>query len=431
MTFRERYQLTLDYLFEQLPMFQRIGPPAFKKGLGNTLALLEAFHNPQQQFQAIHIAGTNGKGSVAHLLAAILQAAGYRTGLYISPHYKDFRERIKVNGNYVSKAYVVDFTERHRALFDRIQPSFFEITVAMAFDYFAQQKVEVAVVETGLGGRLDSTNVLTPVLSIITNISLDHQQFLGDTLPLIAAEKAGIIKAHIPVVIGETHPETKPVFVAKAAEVEAQIVFADDHWRAEWKGETLTHSTYDLWREGQPEFLALEANLHGRYQSKNLQTVVQAVEMLRSTFDISDQHFRDGLFNLKSRTKFMGRWQLIGTEPAVICDSAHNEGGLKTVLAQVAQFPCKQLHIVMGTVADKDLGLVLELFPKHARYYFCKANIPRGLDAKALQSRALAVGLKGRHYVSVKRALQAAKRQALPEDLIFVTGSIFVVAEVL
>ncbi|MDZ4679060.1 MAG: folylpolyglutamate synthase/dihydrofolate synthase family protein [Saprospiraceae bacterium] len=431
MTFRERYQLTLDYLFEQLPMFQRIGPPAFKKGLGNTLALLEALDNPQQQFRAIHIAGTNGKGSVAHLLAAILQASGYRTGLYISPHYKDFRERIKVNGQYVNKAYVVDFSERHRALFDRIQPSFFEITVAMAFDYFAKQKVEVAVVETGLGGRLDSTNVLTPVLSVITNISFDHQQFLGDTLPLIAAEKAGIIKAHIPVVIGETHPETKPVFVAKAVEMEAPIVFADEHWKAAWKGETGTHSTYELWREGQPEYLALHANLHGRYQSKNLQTVAQAVDLLQNTFNISTQNVRDGLFNLTTLTKFMGRWQVIGTHPAIICDSAHNEGGLKLTLEQVAQYPYENLHLVMGTVSDKELKPVLELFPKHARYYFCKANIPRGLDAKQLQFRASQEGLKGRAYVSVKRALQAAKRQAKPGDLIFVTGSIFVVAEVL
>ena len=431
MTFRERYQSTLDYLFEQLPMFQRIGPPAFKKGLGNTLALLEALDNPQQQFRAIHIAGTNGKGSVAHLLAAILQASGYRTGLYISPHYKDFRERIKVNGQYVSKAYVLDFVEQNRALFDRIQPSFFEITVAMAFDYFAQRKIDVAVVETGLGGRLDSTNVLTPVLSVITNISFDHQQFLGDTLPLIAGEKAGIIKPNVPVVIGETHPDTKPVFEKKAGEMQAPIVFADEHWQATWKGENLTHSTYDIWHNGQPEYEALNANLHGRYQSKNLQTVAQAVESLRSIFHISDENFRDGLFKLKDLTKFMGRWQVIGTRPAIICDSAHNEGGLKVTLTQVEQYPYENLHIVMGTVSDKDLGAVLELFPKHARYYFCKANIPRGLDAKALQARALQEGLKGRHYVSVKRALQAAKRQAKPEDLIFVTGSIFVVAEVL
>jgi dihydrofolate synthase/folylpolyglutamate synthase len=431
MTFRERYQLTLDYLFEQLPMFQRIGPPAFKKGLDNTLALLEALGNPQQQFLAIHIAGTNGKGSVAHILAAVLQASGYRTGLYISPHYKDFRERIKVNGQYVSKAYVMDFVEHNRALFDRIQPSFFEITVAMAFDYFAQQKIEIAVVETGLGGRLDSTNVLTPVLSVITNISFDHQQFLGDTLPLIAAEKAGIIKPNVPVVIGETHPETKPVFEKKAAAMQAPIVFADEHWQATWKKESLTHSMYDLVYKGQLQYEGLNANLHGQYQSKNLQTVAQAVEALRSMFHISDENFRDGLFKLKDLTKFMGRWQVIGTHPAIICDSAHNEGGLKVTLDQVAQYPHENLHIVMGTVSDKDLGAVLELFPKHARYYFCKANIPRGLDAKALQARALQEGLKGRHYVSVKRALQAAKRQAKPKDLIFVTGSIFVVAEVL
>lgn len=431
MTFRERYQLTLDYLFEQLPMFQRIGPPAFKKGLDNTLALLEALGNPQQQFLAIHIAGTNGKGSVAHILAAVLQASGYRTGLYISPHYKDFRERIKVNGQYVSKAYVMDFVEYNRALFDRIQPSFFEITVAMAFDYFAQQKIEIAVVETGLGGRLDSTNVLTPVLSVITNISFDHQQFLGDTLPLIAAEKAGIIKPNVPVVIGETHPETKPVFEKKAAAMQAPIVFADEHWQATWKKESLTHSMYDLVYKGQLQYEGLNANLHGQYQSKNLQTVAQAVEALRSMFHISDENFRDGLFRLKDLTKFMGRWQVIGTHPTIICDSAHNEGGLKVTLDQVAQYPHENLHIVMGMVSDKDLGAVLELFPKHARYYFCKANIPRGLDAKALQARALQEGLKGRHYVSVKRALQAAKRQAKPKDLIFVTGSIFVVAEVL
>lgn len=431
MALRERYQLTLNYLFEQLPMFQRIGPPAFKKGLGNITALLEALDNPQHRFPAIHIAGTNGKGSVAHMLAAVLQASGYRTGLYISPHYKDFRERIKLDGYYIDKAYVVDFTERNRALFDRIQPSFFEITVAMAFDYFAKQNVDVAVIETGLGGRLDSTNILTPILSVITNISFDHQQFLGDTLPLIAAEKAGIIKQHIPVVVGETHPETKPVFEAKATAMAAPVFFADQQWQAVWKGENLTHSTFDLLHNGQPAYETLSANLHGRYQLKNLQTVAQSVELLRSNFKISVQNFRDGLFNLKSLTKFMGRWQVLGAKPAIICDSAHNEGGLKAVLAQVAEFPCKQLHIVMGTVNDKDLGPVLQLFPKNARYYFCKANIPRGLDAKALQMSALREGLKGRHYISVKRAFQAAKRQAKPDDLIFVTGSIFVVAEVL
>ncbi len=428
---RERYQSTLDYLFGQLPMFQRIGPPAFKKGLGNITALLEALQRPEQRFPAIHIAGTNGKGSLAHMLAAVLQASGYRTGLYVSPHYKDLRERIKVNGQYVSKKFVIDFTEQHRALFDRVKPSFFEITVAMAFDYFASQKVDVAVVETGLGGRLDSTNVLTPVLSVITNISMDHQQFLGDTLPLIAFEKAGIIKPNVPVVIGEMQPETKPVFEEKAAEMKAPIFFADQFWQATWKAENLTHSTYQLSKEGKIVYADLEANLHGAFQLKNLQTLAQSVECLQPHFNINAQSFQNGLFHLKTLTKFIGRWQVLGENPTIICDSAHNEGGLRISLAQINQFPSRNLHIVFGTVNDKDLAPVLKLLPQKARYYFCKANIPRGMDAQKLQIQARDAGLQGRHYVSVRRAFQAAKRNAAADDLIFVVGSIFVVAEVL
>lgn len=431
MALRERYQATLAYLFEQLPMFQRVGPPAFKKGLGNITALLEALENPQLKFPAIHIAGTNGKGSTAHLLAAVLQASGHKTGLYVSPHYKDFRERIKINGNYVSKAYVVDFAERCKPLFEKIQPSFFEITVAMAFDYFAQQKVDVAVIETGLGGRFDSTNIITPMLSIITNISYDHQQFLGDTLPQIAFEKAGIIKAGVPVVIGETQRETQPVFEDKAEEVQAPIVFADQHWRAIPRQSTLTHTNYDLLCDGKLVYENLVVNLHGDYQTKNLQTIAQSVLALKDHFSITEEHLREGLYHLKALTSFIGRWQIIGEKPMIICDSAHNEGGLRLTLAQVAQQPCRKLHIVFGTVNDKDLKPVLRLFPQDAQYYFCKANIPRGLDAKDLQKQARDFDLRGRSYSSVKNALQAARRQAEPTDLIFVTGSIFVVAEVL
>lgn len=433
MTIRQKYKDTIRFLFEQLPMFQRIGPAAFKKDLTNTLALMEALGEPHRKYPCIHIAGTNGKGSVAHMLAAIGSAHGLKTGLYISPHYKDFRERIKVDGQYVSREYVIKFTEQYRHLFDTLQPSFFEITVAMAFDYFAREKVDLAVIETGLGGRLDSTNVITPVLSVITNISYDHQQFLGDTLPLIAGEKAGIIKPGVPVVIGETHAESAPVFRAKAREMSAPIEFADAHFNLVQKREDARCTVYDVYRNGHLHLPGLQIDLHGPYQQKNLATVLQAVEILKKTgaLDVRENQLRHALGHVRELSGFMGRWQMISRAPDVLVDSAHNEGGLRPVMDQLAKLPYRQLHIVFGMVNDKSPDKALELLPKNARYYFAKADIPRGLDAKTLKRHADGFGLKGRAYSSVPNALKAAKRAAGPDDLVFVGGSIFVVAEVM
>lgn len=432
MNLNDAYRQTLTYLYEQLPMFQRIGPAAFKKDLSNILALLEAMDNPHHHFRAIHIAGTNGKGSVAHMLSAVLQAEGYRTGLYVSPHYRDFRERIKVNGQYIGKRAVVEFIRKHRALIEKIQPSFFEITVAMAFTHFQNSAVDIAVVEVGLGGRLDSTNVLHPLLSVITNISLDHQQFLGNTLPEIAGEKAGIIKTRVPVVIGETHPETEAVFRAKAQECRSSISFADQTWAAQLLDSDLTHAYYRITKNGESEYDRLKVNLQGDYQKYNLQTVLQSLDVLRSgpLPKISPEAILKGFSELKTRTRFIGRWQLLGQHPTVLADSAHNEGGLRLVLQQVRSLPYRQLRIVLGTVKDKDVEKVLALFPEDARYYFAKADIPRGMPAVELQEKAAKFGLQGRAYTSVRNALRAAKRQAQPDDLIYVGGSIFVVAEV-
>ncbi|MCB0632672.1 MAG: folylpolyglutamate synthase/dihydrofolate synthase family protein [Saprospiraceae bacterium] len=432
MNIHQTYQVTLHYLYEQLPMFQRIGPAAFKKDLGNIQALMEALGNPHECFRSIHVAGTNGKGSVAHMLSAALQAQGYKTGLYISPHYRDFRERIKIDGRYISKKEIIAFVDTHRELMERIRPSFFEITVAMAFDCFCRKKVDVAVVEVGLGGRLDSTNIIHPVLSIITNISYDHQQFLGDTLPEIAGEKAGIIKAGIPVVIGETHPETRQVFQDKAAREHAPISFADQLWEAVLIRSDLTHSYYRIKKNGQIIYDEIPVNLHGDYQKMNLQTFMEACSVLNqsSSLSLSREAVLDGSARLKELTRFIGRWQILGEHPTILTDSAHNEGGLRPVLRQIATLPYRQLHMVIGTVADKEVEKVLELFPKNARYYFAKADVPRGLDARLLQQKAAAFGLHGRAYSSVRNALRAAKRHADPEDLIFVGGSIFVVAEV-
>ncbi len=431
----QQFQETLDFLYTQLPMFQRVGNTAFKKDLTNILALCKAIDDPYKQFPSIHLAGTNGKGSTAHILAAILQANGKKVGMYTSPHYKDFRERIKINGQLVSKKYIVDFVDTHRRLFEEIQPSFFEITVAMAFDYFAKQKVDVAIIETGLGGRLDSTNIITPLLSIITNIGYDHQQFLGDTLPEIAAEKAGIIKASIPVVIGETHPETKSVFIEQAAKKKAPLLFADQLMNVTIKETTAHHTLFHIASKKESTFpSSLKVNLTGNYQAKNLATALQAIAVIRENkliSNISDEAVIEGLANLKERTYFIGRWQQLGANPTILCDSGHNVDGLRTVFEQLKGIDYTQLHFVFGMVKDKDPSKVLSMLPTSAKYYFAKANIPRGLAAKELQKEAKKHHLKGRAYVSVKNALKAAKRQAKRTDLIFVGGSIFVVAEVL
>ncbi len=426
------YRETLDYLYAQLPMFQRIGPAAFKKDLSNTLALCEHLGNPQHAFRSIHVGGTNGKGSVSHMLAAVCQAAGLKTGLYVSPHYRDFRERIKVNGQYIPRERVVAFVEQNRDRIEAIKPSFFELCVALAFEHFAREQVDIAVIEVGLGGRLDSTNVITPILSIITNISYDHMNMLGDTLPLIAAEKAGIIKPGVPVVIGETHPESAPVFVAKAAEVGAPIVFADQHFQTEEQpGSNWAASTYAVFKDQKNYLPHLAVAAGGPFQAKNVATVLQAFDLLQTLEPrLTQTALREGLRTLRSSTRFMGRWQVIGQNPTILCDSAHNEAGLRLALEYIGKLPFGHLHVVMGFVNDKDVTPVLRLFPGHARYYFAKANIPRGLDAHLLREKAAACGLQGKAYVSVKNALRAAKRAATPDDLIVVIGSIFVVAEV-
>ncbi len=418
-------------------MFQRIGPAAFKKDLGNTLALCEHLGQPQLTFPSIHIAGTNGKGSTAHFLSAIFSAAGFKTGLYTSPHYRDFRERIKINGALIPKRAVIQFVEANRAFAEQLKPSFFEWTVGLAFDYFAKEKVDIAVIETGLGGRLDSTNVITPIVSVITNIGYDHQNMLGDTLPLIAGEKAGIIKPGIPVVIGETHPETANIFLDKAKASGSPIIFADQHLVASPKRATETHVAYDVFQDGKLRYQDLSLNQLGDYQHKNLVTVLQTMEVIAPMFPKFKQEkflveaIRVGLSNLKRLSNFMGRWEYISKSPRVLCDSAHNEDGIRLAMKAIEIIPHKKLHFVFGTVNDKPPTKVLSLLPKNARYYFAKANIPRGLDAVSLAQQGEGMGLQGKAYKSVRIALAAAKRAAAPDDLVFVGGSIFVVAEVI
>ncbi|MCG8326557.1 MAG: bifunctional folylpolyglutamate synthase/dihydrofolate synthase [Chitinophagales bacterium] len=412
-------------------MYQRVGSAAFKKDLTNIIALCEQLGQPHQQFKSIHIAGTNGKGSSAHMLAAILQAQGYKVGLYTSPHYKDFRERVKVNGSLMPESYVTDFVEQHKDAFEQIQPSFFEITVAMAFDYFAKAKVDIAVIEVGLGGRLDSTNIIQPIVSVITNISFDHQQFLGNTLKAIAGEKAGIIKEKIPVVVGETHPETKEVFLDKAKAFNAEIVFADQHYEVVLQEDLLDTTLYKVYRNGKEYYDKLEVQVRGPYQYKNLQTVFQLLELLPTDVEVSEAAIIKGLNNVQKLTYFIGRWQLLGTEPVILCDSAHNEAGLQYMQEGLNKIPHRQLHMVIGMVADKDVSKALSMFPVDAQYYFAKPAIPRGLDQNKLLKYAQEAGLSGMAYESVGDALAAAKTKATRDDLIYVGGSIFVVAEVI
>ncbi len=427
------YKATLRYLYSKLPMYQRVGKTAFKKDLTNIKKLCEILGNPQLKFRSIHIAGTNGKGSVTHGLGAILQQIGLKTGLYTSPHYKDFRERIKINGAFISEEAIMEGVMRLKPAIEEFQPSFFEITVALAFAHFAQQNVDIAIIETGLGGRLDSTNILQPILSVITNIGYDHQAFLGDTLPLIAGEKAGIIKEGVPVVIGETHPETQGIFIEKAAQCNAVIHFADQHFKASNVLQQLEETRLDVVVDSRPYYTHLVSDLTGSYQIKNLCTILQCAELLP---DLGIPYYREmafeGLKQVRSLTKFMGRWQVLSSEkPLIIADSAHNVDGLTAVLDQLATLPYERLHIVYGAVNDKDLNPILALFPKNAAYYFCKAAIPRGLPASALLSLSRKHQLKGSNYPSVQVAYEAAKANAQEEDLIFIGGSIFVVAEIL
>jgi dihydrofolate synthase / folylpolyglutamate synthase len=402
------YQETTNWMFNQLPMYQLQGASAYKKDLTNVILLANHLDNPHDKLQCIHVAGTNGKGSTSHMLASILQEAGYKVGLYTSPHLKDFRERIKINGVEISEGFVCEFIAQHKTFFEANDMSFFEMSVGLAFDYFAKEKIDIAIIEVGLGGRLDATNIITPLVSVITNIGIDHVQFLGNTLTSIATEKAGIIKPGIPVVIGEYTPETKPVFLAKAAANNAEIYFASE-----------------LISETHP------SDLLGDYQEHNKKTVVQTFKILneQTSFKVTSDNIKSGLLNVVKNTGLLGRWQQLGIGPKVICDTAHNKNGLEIVLNQIQKESFENLHIVLGVVNDKELDQVLPLFPKNARYYFCKPNIPRGLDANLLQEKAFSFSLQGRIYTSVTDAYNSAKNNSTKEDFIYIGGSTFVVAE--
>jgi dihydrofolate synthase/folylpolyglutamate synthase len=403
------YQETINWMFNQLPMYQLQGASAYKKDLTNTHLLVNHLNNPQKNLKCIHVAGTNGKGSTSHMLASILQEAGYKVGLYTSPHLKDFRERIKINGTMIPENFVCDFINKNKSFFEKSEMSFFEMTVGLAFDYFSKEKVDIAVIEVGMGGRLDATNIITPLVSVITNIGMDHVQFLGDTIEAIAKEKAGIIKPGIPVVIGEYTPETKKVFLDKAKENNSEIYFASD----------LISET-------------LASDLIGDYQMHNKKTVQQTIAVLNAQkeFTINSNNLQSGLLNTVKNTGLLGRWQQLGESPKIICDTAHNKNGLEIVLNQIQKEKFNKLHIILGVVNDKDLDEILPLFPKNAIYYFCKPNILRGLETNILLEKAKIHNLKGHSHSSVATAYAAAKRNGTKEDFIFIGGSTFVIAEI-
>lgn len=422
------YQETLTYLYNSAPLFQQVGKDAYKEGLDNTYALDNYFNHPHRRFRTIHVAGTNGKGSCSHTLAAILQSAGYKTGLYTSPHLVDFRERIRVNGTPVSQEFVIDFVEKHRAFFEPLHPSFFELTTAMAFTYFAQQQVDVAVIEVGLGGRLDCTNIIQPDLCVITNISFDHVQFLGNTLAKIASEKAGIIKKGVPVIIGETTPETRPVFQAKAEAVGAPIVFAEDeHLLLSATRNEAMHYVYQT-----ADYANLEGELGGLCQLKNTNTLLSAIRRLPDAgYRLTEENVREGFLHVCELTGLMGRWQKLGEHPTIICDTGHNVGGMQHITEQLKNQSYQTLHIVIGMVNDKDVSGVLSMLPKEARYYFTQASVKRALPCDKMKALGEKFGLHGEAYPHVAEAFKMARTQALPEDFIFVGGSSFIVADLL
>lgn len=401
------YQDTINWMFQQLPMYQKQGSSAYKKDLSNTVALVNHLNHPEHLFKSIHVAGTNGKGSCSHMLASILQEAGYKVGLYTSPHLKDFRERIKINGNEISEDYIVDFISLNRTFFETHQLSFFEMTVGLAFSYFAENKVDIAIIEVGLGGRLDSTNVIKPEACLITNIGLDHTQFLGETLAEIAAEKAGIIKANTPVIISETHTETEDIFLEKARQLNAEIVFAD-----------------------QKQLINYQTDLLGNYQLKNKQAVYYTIKSLSNKFKVSEKDFKNGFLNVVKNTNLLGRWQILQEQPKIICDTAHNAEGLKLTMQQLNQEVFKTLRIVLGVVSDKDLNSIAHILPKEAIYYFCQPDIPRAMDARDLFNKMTHFGFKGYCKSSVNEAYQMALKDASLKDVIYIGGSTFVVAEV-
>lgn len=426
------YTQALDYLYAKLPMFTRVGAVAFKKDLHNTLVMCEKLGNPQHQFKSVHVGGTNGKGSTSHMLAAIFQQAGYKTGLYTSPHLKDFRERIRINGEMIPKEFVTDFVEEQKDLMETLSPSFFEVTVAMAFSYFAIEKVDIAIIEVGLGGRIDSTNIITPELSVITNISLDHTNILGNTLAEIAGEKAGIIKPEIPVVIGEQQAETAQVFLNKAAETNSSLTFADQELRITQLHKAELQLLASVYKGDQPLYENLELDLTGSYQRKNILTVLQAVQTLRANgYQIPDEAIYNALKQVKALTGLQGRWQTLSESPLVICDTGHNIAGISEVIQNINDTPHDQLHIVIGMVKDKDISGVLQLLPKEAHYYFCQPDLERALPAIELAEQAKAYQLIGDVFPTVQLAFHAAKDNADSNDLVFVGGSTFVVAEVL
>lgn len=426
------YSQTLDYLFSRLPMYQRIGAAAYKADLNNTIKICQTLGNPQNKLKCIHVAGTNGKGSTSHMIAAVLQKAGYKVGLYTSPHLLDFRERIKINGKLIPKEYIVDFVEQYKTKFEAIEPSFFEWTVGLAFDYFSNKEVDVAVIEVGLGGRLDSTNVINPVVSVITNIGLDHMNLLGDTLQKIAAEKAGIIKARKPVVVSQYQTELVGIFSDKAKELKAPIQFASKEFKvieSKKEGEYLQVSLLDKKTNITTKY---QLDLTGTYQVKNLIGVIAALKVIaESGFIINEDDIQKALSNVVKLTGLLGRWQTLSEKPLVICDTGHNEDGIKEVLQNLSLYSYKQLHFVLGVVNDKDISSILKLLPKDAIYYFTKASIPRALPESELKLKAEELGLRGNTYPTVEEALRAAKEKSKTNDLIFVGGSTFIVADVL
>jgi len=426
------YEQALEYLYTQLPMFSRIGVAAYKKDINNTIELCAALNNPQHKFKSIHIAGTNGKGSTSHMIAAIMQQQGFKTGLYTSPHIKDFGERIRINGEMINRQFVINFTEKTKNICSKIQPSFFELTVAMAFDYFAEQQVDIAIIETGLGGRLDSTNIISPILSIITNIGFDHTNLLGNTLEEIAFEKAGIIKKNIPVVIGQTNKETLPIFKEKAMEKNAPIFFAENLYEIEKIGNDnnalYCNSINKL--TNQTEFQALD--LQGDYQLKNLATVLTAVNILRTLeFDIREQNKINALSSVKKITGLRGRWDIVSINPTIIYDVAHNKDGIESLLTQLNRdHKNQQLHFVIGFVNDKDLSNIISLFPVQAKYYFTNAHNQRALPHYELKKIAAEQNLAGESYDNINDALKNAKINANENDVIIVCGSFFILSEI-
>ena len=423
------YPEVMEYMLSQLPMFYRVGQSAYKANLDTALALDNYFDHPHRLYKTIHVAGTNGKGSVSHMLAAILQKAGYKTGLFTSPHLKDFRERIRVNGEMISREDVIDFITNHRALLDELKPSFFEMSSALAFYHFAKAKVDVAVIEVGMGGRLDSTNIITPVLSVITNIGFDHTEFLGDTLAKIAKEKAGIIKHGVPVVVGEYHSDTWAVFQSVSNLLNSKVVLASESYEIRHFADT-EKQAFNVYQGGELKYESLKLDLAGYYQQKNLCTVITAFDQLQKLeFSIQKSHLYESLSNVMLNTGLQGRWQTLGHAPLIICDTAHNKEGVTWVVKQLKMQTFKQLHMVIGFVKDKDVTGILKLLPADAQYYFTQANIPRALDAAELKTKAVVFGLRGDSYGSVQEAFAAAKANAFKEDFIFIGGSTFVVAE--